>query len=98
MDAVRRLATLARAARDAASLRVRQPLARMRVAVPTAVRGPAFDLLLPLLGAEVNVKTIAVAADRDLVRLRGKPNFRTLGTLASFTGKTRRPRRGRPAS
>jgi isoleucyl-tRNA synthetase len=81
MDAVRRLATLARAARDAASLRVRQPLARMRVAVPTAVRGPAFDLLLPLLGAEVNVKSIAVAADRDLVRLRGKPNFRTLGKV-----------------
>jgi isoleucyl-tRNA synthetase len=81
MDAVRRLATLARAARDAAGLRVRQPLARMRVAVPTAVRGPAFEALLPLLGAEVNVKTIAVAADHDLVRLRGKPNFRTLGKV-----------------
>ena len=81
MDAVRRLATLARAARDAAGLRVRQPLARMRVAVPSAVRCPAFDALLPLLGAEVNVKAVSVAADRDLVRLRGKPNFRTLGKV-----------------
>jgi isoleucyl-tRNA synthetase len=81
MDAVRRLATLARAARDTAGLRVRQPLARMRVAVPAAVRGPAFDALLSLLGAEVNVKTVAPAADRDLVRLRGKPNFRTLGKV-----------------
>jgi len=78
---VRRLATLARAARDAAGLRVRQPLARMRVAVPPAMRGPALDALLPLLGAEVNVKTITLAADRDLVRLRGKPNFRTLGKV-----------------
>jgi isoleucyl-tRNA synthetase len=81
MDAVRRLATLARAARDAAGLRVRQPLARMRVAVPPAVRGSAFDALLPLLGTEVNVKTITPVADRELVRLRGKPNFRTLGKV-----------------
>ncbi|HET7040071.1 MAG TPA: isoleucine--tRNA ligase, partial [Gemmatimonadales bacterium] len=81
MDAVRRLATLARAARDAAGLRVRQPLGRMRVAVPPAVRCPAFESLLPLLAAEVNVKAVAMAADRDLVRLRGKPNFRTLGKV-----------------
>ena len=43
MDAVRRLASLARAAREERELRVRQPLARMQVAVPAAVRGPAFD-------------------------------------------------------
>ncbi|MDH3496100.1 MAG: isoleucine--tRNA ligase [Gemmatimonadota bacterium] len=81
MDAIRRLATLARAARDTAGLRVRQPLAALRVAVPAGVRGDAFAELLPVLAAEVNVKAVSVAADRELVRLRGKPNFRTLGKV-----------------
>lgn len=80
MDAVRRLASLARAGRDDANIRVRQPLRRMRVAVPAAVRGPAFDELLELLRLEVNVKAAeVVGSDTDLVRLRAKPNFRTLG-------------------
>ncbi|MGE5230956.1 MAG: isoleucine--tRNA ligase [Deltaproteobacteria bacterium] len=80
MDAVRRLASLARAARDDANIRVRQPLRRMRVAVPAAVGGPAFDELLELLRLEVNVKAVeVVGSDTDLVRLRAKPNFRSLG-------------------
>lgn len=80
MDAVRRLASLARSAREEANLRVRQPLARMQVAVPAAVRGPALDQLLELLRLEVNVREIeVVASDAELVRLRPKPNFRTLG-------------------
>ena len=45
MEAVRRLASLARAAREERGLRVRQPLARMQVAVPArgagAGAGPA---------------------------------------------------------
>jgi isoleucyl-tRNA synthetase len=79
MDAVRRLASLARAAREAGSLRVRQPLARIRVAVPAALRGPLLDSLLPLLAAEVNVREAVVVSDEDLVRVRGKANFRSLG-------------------
>ncbi|HEU4698087.1 MAG TPA: isoleucine--tRNA ligase [Gemmatimonadales bacterium] len=80
MDAVRRLASLARAAREEANLRVRQPLAAMQVAVPVAVRGAAFDALLDVLRDEVNVKRVdVVAADTELVRLRAKANFRTLG-------------------
>ncbi|MEX0692470.1 MAG: isoleucine--tRNA ligase [Gemmatimonadales bacterium] len=80
MDAVRRLATLARAAREEAGLRVRQPLATLRVAVPFQVRGPVFDGLLELLAREVNVKRVEpVASDADLVRLTAKANFRSLG-------------------
>jgi isoleucyl-tRNA synthetase len=80
MEAVRRLASLARAAREERGLRVRQPLARMQVAVPAAARGPALDELLELLRLEVNVKAVeVVASDTDLVRLRAKPNFRSLG-------------------
>jgi isoleucyl-tRNA synthetase len=80
MDAVRRLASLARAAREERGLRVRQPLARMQVAVPARARGPALDELLELLRREVNVKAVeVVASDTDLVRLRAKANFRALG-------------------
>jgi isoleucyl-tRNA synthetase len=80
MDTVRRLATLARAARETAGLRVRQPLARMRVAVPAVVRGSAFDAFLDILRSEVNVRDVSVvSSDEELVRLRAKPNFRSLG-------------------
>lgn len=80
MDAIRRLASLARAAREAGKLRVRQPLGRMQVAVPSGVRGPVLERLLPILMAEVNVRRIEVAeSDTELVRLRGKANFRSLG-------------------
>jgi isoleucyl-tRNA synthetase len=52
----------------------------MQVAVPAAVRGPGFDRLLALLELEVNVRAVeVVASDGALVRLRPKPNFRSLG-------------------
>ena len=82
MDATRRLATLARSAREDGGIRVRQPLAAMQVAVPAAIRGEAFDECLELLAREVNVKRIdVVESDADLVTLRGRPNFRTLGKV-----------------
>ena len=80
MDAVRRLASLARSAREERNIRVRQPLGRMQVAVSASVRRQSLDEFLELLRQEVNVKEIeVVASDTDLVRLRPKPNFRTLG-------------------
>jgi isoleucyl-tRNA synthetase len=80
MGTVRRLASLARAARESRNLRVRQPLARMQLAVPAAAQGPALSDLLDILAAEVNVKAVqVVASDHDLVQLKGKANFRTLG-------------------
>ncbi|MBI4501032.1 MAG: isoleucine--tRNA ligase [Gemmatimonadetes bacterium] len=82
MDAVRKFASLARAAREAASLRVRQPLARMKVAMPQAVDRDLVAGFERLLKTEVNVKDIEiVGSDGDLVRLRGKANFRTLGKV-----------------
>jgi isoleucyl-tRNA synthetase len=81
MAVVRRLATLARAAREQAGLRVRQPLGRMRVAVPGAARDDTLTTLLALLADEVNVRAVTFADDDELVRLRGKPNFRALGKV-----------------
>ncbi len=80
MDAVRRLASLGRAARETATIRVRQPLATMRVAMPREIPAAQFELLEPLLRAETNVRAIeVVASDASLVRLRAKGNFRALG-------------------
>ncbi len=80
MGAVRRLASLARAAREEMSLKVRQPLSRMRVAVPRAADSARFRGMLPLLAQEVNVREVeVVSSDAELVRLRAKPNFRALG-------------------
>ena len=80
MDAVRRLTSLGRAARETKNIRVRQPLSAMQVAVPARYRGPLFDELLGLLQDEVNVRAVSpVTSDADLVRLKAKPNFRALG-------------------
>jgi len=80
MAAHRRLVSLARAARETKKLNVRQPVARLQVAVPAAVKGPAFADLLDILAAEVNAKAVEVAgSDHDLVRLKGKADFRSLG-------------------
>ncbi|MBM4188705.1 MAG: isoleucine--tRNA ligase [Gemmatimonadetes bacterium] len=80
MDGIRRLASLGRSAREGGNRRVRQPLASMRVAVGRGVDGARFRELLPLLGQEVNVRRIEVVdSDAELVRLRAKANFRSLG-------------------
>ncbi|MGD0483698.1 MAG: isoleucine--tRNA ligase [Gemmatimonadales bacterium] len=80
MDAVRRLASLARSAREDVGIRVRQPLARLLAAIPADVDRALFDALVPLLAAEVNVKRVElVHAGTDLVSLEARPNFRALG-------------------
>ncbi len=80
MDVVRRLASLARSAREDVGIRVRQPLARMLAAVPADVDRVTFEALLPLLVAEVNVKRVElVTRGTDLVSLEARPSFRALG-------------------
>jgi isoleucyl-tRNA synthetase len=80
MDVVRRLASLARSAREDVGIRVRQPLARMLAAVPADVDVGLLEALLPLLRSEVNVKRIElVHRGTDLVSLDARPSFRALG-------------------
>ena len=80
MDAARRLVSLARACREEANLKVRQPVARLQVVVPREVPREMFQTLFPLIQREINVKVVElVDSDTDLVRLRAKPNFRSLG-------------------
>lgn len=83
MAHVRVLCTLARAAREAAGVRVRQPLARI-VAVLPGGDAPAPSRLsgdvLRLLLDEINVKSVEFAASADrCVVLVPRPSFRVLG-------------------
>ena len=79
MSSVRTLATLGRAAREQAKINVRQPLSRM-VCVAPHVSETALRALLPVLAAELNIKSIELATSGDaLVTLDAKPNFRALG-------------------
>jgi isoleucyl-tRNA synthetase len=80
MEAVRTLAKLGRGAREQAKLPVRQPLARMVCVAPASDHEELLRELLPVLAAELNIKTIELATSGDaLVTLEAKPNFRTLG-------------------
>ncbi len=82
MAVARKLVGLARTARESASIRGRQPLAAMHVAVPASYRGRDLEACLDLLRREVNVKEIKVVeSDADLVSLAAKPNFRSLGKV-----------------
>jgi isoleucyl-tRNA synthetase len=93
MSHIRTLATLGRAAREEAGVKVRQPLAKMLCVVPPAAgglrgAGPHADGMLegmleeltPLLAGELNIKKIEfISSADDLVTLKARPNFRSLG-------------------
>jgi isoleucyl-tRNA synthetase len=82
MREIRTLATLGRAAREAAGVNVRQPLSRMVCVLPRhdATMDALVHELTPLLAAELNVKSVEFATSSDaLVSLEAKPNFRALG-------------------
>jgi isoleucyl-tRNA synthetase len=75
---VRRLVELGRAARAESGVKNRQPLARALVSAPGWTAVPAA--LQQQLAEELNVTELAHLADTDeLIELRLKPNFRTLG-------------------
>jgi isoleucyl-tRNA synthetase len=86
---IRTLATLGRAAREEAGVKVRQPLGRLVCVVPLpgvggrsgASRAQAMlEELSPLLAAELNIKKIEfISSADDLVTLEARPNFRSLG-------------------
>ena len=89
MAHIRTLATLGRAGREEAGVKVRQPLARLVCVVPThgaASKGAQaraegmMSELSPLLAAELNIKKVEfISSADDLVTLKAKPNFRSLG-------------------
>jgi isoleucyl-tRNA synthetase len=79
MELARRIVSLGHAARKGAALRVRQPLAAVRVAGANA--GQLADDVLRLVADELNVKVVELGAELgDLVRRSVRLNPAKLGT------------------
>ena len=79
MALVRQLVTLGRSARTDAKVRVRQPLARALVVMPSTDVAH-LERLEGLVSEELNVKEIEIVSGlADLVTYSVKPNFKALG-------------------
>ncbi|MGH2825548.1 MAG: isoleucine--tRNA ligase [Actinomycetota bacterium] len=79
MALVRKVVTLGRAARTDAKVRVRQPLARALVVLPSSEAG-GLEELRSLVADELNVKSVEIARGLEqLVDYEVKPNFKSLG-------------------
>ena len=80
MDFVMKVVQLGRAARNEANLKVRQPLAEMKVVIADDFERNALKDMENLLQEELNIKEVCAVADAaSLVRYVAKPNFRTIG-------------------
>jgi isoleucyl-tRNA synthetase len=79
MATARQVVNLGRAARNAAQIKTRQPVAKAVVACREKEQA-AIESLIAVVAEELNVKTIEyVAAASELVSYVIKPNYRTLG-------------------
>jgi isoleucyl-tRNA synthetase len=77
---VMRIASLGRAARAKAQIRVRQPVAELLVKLPTQAEEQALERLAPQLLDELNVKALRIVRDEsDFLRFEVKPNLKLLG-------------------
>ncbi len=88
MEIVLRVVNQARAARNASSLRVRQPLRRIAVAGLSARDAEALAPLAGLVLDELNVKELVTDVPRDaMISLAAKANFPVLGKKAGAAMK-----------
>ena len=91
MRAARTLATLGRAARESAGLKVRQPLAAMTCVTP-GVDASWHAMIAPLVAVELNLKqVIFVDSAADWIRLDGRVNFPVLGKIVGAAMKATKP-------
>ena len=80
MDFIMKVVVLGRAARNEANLKVRQPLAEIKVVVADDFEKHTLSIMEHLIGEELNVKSVAAVADASsLVRYIAKPNFKNIG-------------------
>ncbi|WKW11972.1 isoleucine--tRNA ligase [Pseudogemmatithrix spongiicola] len=91
MEAARTLATLGRAAREVAGVKVRQPLGAMTCVAPRV--DPSWhSMIAGLVAAELNLKQVTFAdSAADWVRLEGKANFPVLGKIVGGAMKATKP-------
>ncbi len=77
---VMRIASLGRAARAKASIKVRQPVQELFVKVPSAMEERALERLAPQVLEELNVRELRIVRDEsDFLRFEVKPNLKLLG-------------------
>ncbi|UCF78929.1 MAG: isoleucine--tRNA ligase [Candidatus Eiseniibacteriota bacterium] len=80
MDAVLRVISLGRAARNAAKLKIRQPLSELLVAGSKELSPEALVEFGPLIKEELNVKHVSlVEREQEICEFVGKPRFEALG-------------------
>jgi isoleucyl-tRNA synthetase len=80
MHFIRKVVVLGRAARSEANLKVRQPLADMKVVVKDKSQVEILENMISLIDEELNVKKVLPVTSADeLVKYTVKPNFRSLG-------------------
>ncbi|NLU19730.1 MAG: isoleucine--tRNA ligase [Phycisphaerae bacterium] len=80
MAIVREIASLGRAARMDAKMKVRQPLPVVELVLANPEHRSWLEGHLPLIAEELNVRRVEFAADADrYVTYEVKPNFKTIG-------------------
>jgi len=91
MSAARTLATLGRAARESAGIKVRQPLGALTCVTP-GVDASWHTMIAPLVAAELNIKHVDFAdSAADWIALEGKVNFPVLGKIVGPAMKATKP-------
>lgn len=80
MGAAQKIVNLARAARTRVNLKIRQPLAELRVILPDDLSADDLDNLKPIIAEELNVKSVVFSDDAsEVTSLTAKANFKLLG-------------------
>ncbi|KPL07215.1 isoleucyl-tRNA synthetase, partial [bacterium SM23_57] len=80
MEDIIAIVSLARSVRNEIGIKVRQPLAELKVVINPAQRREAIKPLLAQVSQEINVKTVTFADSADeLVQYTAKPNLKVLG-------------------
>lgn len=82
MELARRAVSLALALRKKEGIKVRQPLAVLRIPVLDAEVSDALRQMSALIAHEVNVKEVALVSESSLIEKSIKPNFKVLGKKA----------------
>jgi isoleucyl-tRNA synthetase len=80
MNKARIIASLARAGRNRAGIKIRQPLEKMFVLIPPRAKKDELEPILSLISEEINIKNISLVQDElFLVDYKAKPRFQSLG-------------------
>jgi len=81
MERAQKSVALARMLREKKELKVRQPLRRLLVAVTTEAEQEDYQRVEEIIKDELNVKSIEYvrAGESDVVKLKAKANFKTIG-------------------